>query len=114
MRKTREEPVLRGEVYLVDLGKPRGSVQGGYRPAVVVQNNLGNSYSDTVIVSAVTSRDHPVQPTHFSINLDTPSMVLCEQIQTIPKKDLKKKIYYLSGEEMEKLDHALRSSLDIK
>lgn len=81
---------------------------------VVVQNNLGNIYSDTVIVVPVTSRAKPIQPTHFSITLEEESTVLCEQIQTIERDSLKKKIYYLSGEEMAKLDQALRSSIDLR
>lgn len=106
-----ERPILRGEVYNCDLGDREGSVQGGYRPVVVVQNNYGNMNSDTVIVAPVTSKDKPILPTHFSIVLDKKSIVLCEQIQTIPKSKLSKKIYYLSKEEMINLDHALRISL---
>ena len=100
-------------MYTTDLGQPSGSIQGGYRPVVVVQNNLGNIYSDTVIVVPVTSRAKPIQPTHFSITLEEESTVLCEQIQTIERDSLKKKIYYLSGEEMTLLNHALMSSLGL-
>lgn len=109
-----DEAILRGEVYTAELGYREGSVQGGFRPVVVVQNNLGNIYSDTVIVVPVTSKNKPSQPTHFSIKLDEESIVLCEQIQTLPIKALKKKLYYLNGEEMAMLDQALRSSIDLK
>lgn len=96
---------------MCDLGESQGSVQGGYRPVVVVQNNFGNQYSGTTIVAPITSRTKPIQPTHFSIELDVESVVLCEQLQTIPIERLKKRIYYLSGEEITKLDMSLRASL---
>lgn len=99
---------------MIDLGPNKGSVQGGYRPVIIVQNNFGNEYSETTLVVPVTSKRKTIQPTHFSINLDEESTVLCEQVQTVQKSLLKNRIYYLSGEEMSKLDQSLRSSLDLR
>lgn len=97
---------------MCNLGENEGSVQKGYRPVVIVQNNYGNLYSSTTIVAPVTSRNKQVQPTHFSIQLDQESVVLCEQLQTVPISSLKpKRVYYLSGEEIAKLDVSLRASL---
>lgn len=111
--KKDKRTILRGEVYMCDLGDKAGSVQAGYRPVVVVQNNYGNAYSDTVIIAPITSRTEVVQPTQMSITLDKESIILCEQITTVQKKELKNKIYYLSGEEMTLLNHALMSSLGL-
>jgi mRNA interferase MazF len=60
-------PVLRGDIYRADLSPVVGSEQGGVRPALVIQNDIGNKYSPTVIVAAITSRDKPCLPTHISL-----------------------------------------------
>lgn len=109
-----DKTVYRGEVYLCDLGKGRGSVQGGVRPCVVVQNNVGNTYSTTVIVAPVTSAEKTVTPTHVNIILDKESIILCEQILTVPKNKLRKKIYKLTLEETQELDRAIEISLGLK
>ena len=81
----------RGDIYLVDLGKHFGSEQGGCRPVLLIQNNIGNYYGPTLIVAPITSRflKKAKQPTHFALvgvdNLISPSVVLTEQILTIDK-----------------------------
>jgi mRNA interferase MazF len=90
--------IKRGDVWLADLGTPNGSEQGGTRPVVVIQNNIGNRYSPTVIVVAVTGQLQKAKlPTHVELkaelhNLDRDSVGLGEQIRTIDKNRLKYKV----------------------
>lgn len=89
--------VKRGDLYYADLSPVIGSEQGGVRPVLIIQNDVGNKYSPTVIVSAITSQINKAKlPTHIEINaqdfgLPKDSVVLLEQIRTIDKKDLEKK-----------------------
>ena len=110
----------RGEIYLVDLGAHFGSEQGGCRPALVIQNNVGNYYGPTLIVAPITSRYNTKanQPTHFALigvdNLTSPSMVLAEQILTIDKSRIIKYLGKVSEEQMQGVDKAVKISLGLE
>lgn len=111
------EDIKRGEIYYADLSPVIGSEQGGFRPVLIVQNNVGNKYSPTVIVSAITSQLTKAKlPTHielssFEYNLPKDSVVLLEQIRTLDKKRLKDKVTVLSFDKMKEIDKALLISL---
>jgi mRNA interferase MazF len=111
--------VKRGDIYYANLSPVVGSEQGGNRPVLVIQNDVGNKYSPTVIVVATTSQISKAQlPTHVEIgasqgNLDKDSVILLEQIRTIDKRRLKEKITHLSDEVMAKVDEAVRISLGL-
>ena len=108
--------VKRGDIYYADLSPVIGSEQGGIRPVLVVQNDVGNRYSPTVIVSAITSQINKAKlPTHIEIaardyGLQKDSVILLEQIRTIDKKRLKEKIGHLDDELMEMVNEALKIS----
>ena len=107
--------IKRGDVYYADLDPVRGSEQGGTRPVLVVQNDLGNKYSSTtIVVAAVSTREAKTLPTHVEISLPQKSTVLLEQIRTIDKKRLMEKICTLSRREIEKVNEALKVSLGLK
>ena len=110
----RSRQINRGDVFLCDLGESQGSIQGGTRPVVVVQNNQGNLHSSTCIVVPVTSKDKPKLRTHLYITLDVESTVLCEQLLTIMSAQLKNRIYRLTEAETQELDNALMVSLGIE
>ncbi|HOV69968.1 MAG TPA: type II toxin-antitoxin system PemK/MazF family toxin [Clostridia bacterium] len=107
----------RGEIYFADLSPVVGSEQGGVRPVLIVQNDVGNKYSPTIIVAAITSQINKAKlPTHIEIGaqefgLPKDSVILLEQIRTIDKQRLKERIGCLSSELMAKVDEALRVSL---
>lgn len=111
--------IKRGEMYYADLSPVVGSEQGGYRPVLVVQNDIGNKYSSTVIVSAITSQiDKAKLPTHVEISaaeygLPKDSVVLLEQIRTVDKRRLKEKIGFLSPKVMKKVDEAIQISFGL-
>jgi len=110
----------RGDVYFADLSPVVGSEQGGFRPVLIVQNDIGNKYSPTVIVSAITSQIAKARlPTHVELpaalsGLDKDSVVLLEQVRTIDKRRLKRRITKLDDEIMSKVDEALAISLGLK
>ncbi|MDN6195555.1 MAG: type II toxin-antitoxin system PemK/MazF family toxin [Atopostipes suicloacalis] len=109
----------RGDVYYADLSPVIGSEQGGIRPVLILQNNIGNRYSPTVIVAAITSKlGKSKVPTHVSIGKDEEltldSAALLEQIRTIDKQRLTDKITHLSEELMSEVDAALKISLGLK
>lgn len=105
--------VYRGEVYYCDLGESKGSVQKGVRPVVVVQNNWGNSVSSTVIVAPVTSKVDNL-PTHVTIKLNSSSVIMTEQLVTVPKSELQgNPVYYLTSKEITLLDYALAVSIGL-
>ena len=111
--------ILRGDLYYADLTPVTGSEQGGIRPVLMIQNDMGNRFSPTVIVAAVTSRQdqHPL-PTHVPISpnhcgLKEHSVVLLEQIRTIDRVRLREYIGRLTEEDMEQVDHALRISIGL-
>lgn len=110
---------LRGDLYYADLGKGIGSEQEGYRPVVIIQNNIGNKHSPTVIVAAITSKTdvRPKLPTHYFINaeagLELPSIVLLEQLRTVDKHRLRDFIGRLSEGSINGLNHALAVSIGL-
>ena len=109
----------RGDIYLVDLGKNIGSEQGGCRPVLAIQNNVGNHYGPTLIVVPITSRfwKKANQPTHSVLegvpNLTSPSVVLTEQIITIDKTRVMKYLGKVSDEQMNNIDKAIMVSLNL-
>ena len=111
--------INRGEVYYADLSPVIGCEQGGTRPVVIVQNNVGNRHSPTVIAAAITSKqDKTSLPTHISVKgescgLAKDSVVLLEQIRTIDKKRLKEKMGHLKKETMEQVDNAINISFGL-
>ncbi len=111
--------VLRGEIYYADLSPVVGSEQGGVRPVLIVQNDVGNRHSPTVIAAAITSqRDKSRLPTHIEIDsascgLAKDSVVLLEQIRTIDKKRLKERMGVLDQTAMNKIDTALSISFGL-
>ena len=108
----------RGEIYYADLSPVIGSEQGGYRPVLILQNNKGNKYSTTVIVAPISSRVTKNDlPTHVIIEpifLEKKSVILLEQIRTIDKKRIDERLGCLSSDTMEKVNIAIKTSLDIK
>ncbi len=111
--------VNRGDIYYADLSPVVGSEQGGVRPVLVVQNDVGNKYSPTVIIAAITSQLSKAKlPTHIELNKDKynlakDSVVLLEQIRTLDKRRLKEKIGVLDNLTMQKVDVAIMISLGI-
>ncbi len=111
--------VKRGDIYYANLNPVVGSEQGGHRPVLVIQNDVGNKYSPTVIVAAITSQISKAKlPTHVEIsaqqyNIDKDSVILLEQLRTIDKRRLKEKVTHLSEEIMAKVDEAIRISLGL-
>lgn len=111
------EMVKRGELYYADLSPVVGSEQGGVRPVLIVQNNVGNKYSPTIIAAAVTSQlDKAKLPTHIALPANTyglpkDSVVLLEQIRTLDKRRLKEKIGELPINMMARVNEALLVSL---
>jgi len=108
--------IRRGELYYADLSPVVGSEQGGVRPVLVVQNDVGNKYSPTVIAAAVTSKLNKAKlPTHIelpsSFGLAKDSVILLEQIRTIDKRRLKERIGELSAPTMRRVDKAILISL---
>lgn len=109
--------VYRGDIFYGRIPKEDGSVQGGTRPVVVLQNDIGNKYSPTVIVAKITSKlDKAKMPTHVKINkngLERESMIMLEQITTLNKKDLITKVDSLDFRELRAVNKALRISVDL-
>ena len=111
--------VKRGEIYYADLSPVVGSEQGGIRPVLIVQNDVGNRHSPTVIAAAITSRmDKAKLPTHISLEaascgLQKDSIVLLEQIRTIDKKRLKDRMGTLDHSAMNRVDQALSISFGL-
>ncbi|MDP4105861.1 type II toxin-antitoxin system endoribonuclease NdoA [Neobacillus sp. PS3-12] len=111
--------VKRGDVYFADLSPVVGSEQGGVRPVLVIQNDIGNRFSPTVIIAAITAQIQKAKlPTHVEIDakrygFERDSVILLEQIRTIDKQRLTDKITHLDDEMMEKVDDALQISLGL-
>ncbi len=108
----------RGDVYFADLNPVVGSEQGGkVRPVVIIQNDVGNKHSETLIIASVTARKKPVLPIHVELNgidfMKTGSIVLLEQIRTIDRIRLKEYIGCLDKESMQKIDLALAISVGL-
>lgn len=109
--------IERGDIYYADLAGGIGSEQKGIRPVVIVQNNMGNRHSTTLIIVPVSKKlSKPPLPTHVIFqneHLDYISMILCEQLRTIDKKRLKSKITHLDEITMTQVNQALKISLNI-
>jgi mRNA interferase MazF len=111
--------VKRGDVFFADLSPVVGSEQGGIRPVLIIQNDIGNRFSPTVIVAAITAQIQKAKlPTHVEIEaevhgFDRDSVILLEQIRTIDKQRLTDKITHLDEETMRKVDDALQISVGL-
>lgn len=119
MKKNNQPIVLRGEVYYADLSPAVGSEQGGMRPVVILQNNVGNKHAPTTIIAPLTSRlaKKPL-PTHVllpkgAVSMSCESVVLLEQVRVIDKQRLKSKMGILSDEFMADINEALKISLGL-
>ena len=107
--------VKRGQVYYADLSPVIGSEQGGMRPVVIIQNDIGNAHSPTTIVACVTSvQTKKKLPTHVDIPLFKDSIILVEQIKTIDKQRLKNLIAEVSTDTMVQVDKAIKISLGVE
>ena len=108
--------IKRGDIYYADLSPVVGSEQGGIRPVLIVQNNVGNRYSPTVIAAAITSQVNKAKmPTHISPNygLARDSIILTEQIRTLDKRRLREKMGSLDENAMRHVDEALAVSFGL-
>ncbi len=112
--------VKRGDIYYADLSPVIGSEQGGIRPVLIIQNDVGNKYSPTVIAAAITSQINKAKmPTHIELSasdygLYKDSVILLEQIRTIDKKRLREKVAHLDKKLMKTVDEALSISFGIE
>ena len=111
--------VRRGDIYYADLSPVVGSEQGGMRPVLIIQNDVGNKYSPTVIAAAITSRMGKTKlPTHIDVyadkaGLSRDSIVLLEQLRTLDKRRLKEKMGHLDETVMREIDVAIAVSLGL-
>jgi len=111
--------IHRGDIYYADLRPVVGSEQGGVRPVLIIQNDIGNKHSPTVICAAITSQMNKAKlPTHVELDssryaLVKDSVVLLEQLRTIDKKRLRDKVCHLDWEILRKVERALLISLDL-
>lgn len=105
--------IRRGDIFYADLRPVVGSEQGGVRPVLIIQNDMGNRHSPTVICAAITSKMNKAKlPTHVEITADRydivkDSVILLEQIRTIDKSRLREKVCHLDDEILKKIDHAI-------
>lgn len=111
--------VRRGDIFYADLSPVVGSEQAGVRPIVVIQNDVGNRYSPTIIGIAITSKEKIKMPTHLEIDgtkygLEKDSVILAEQIRTLDKSRLKEKVGRLDKETLEKLKKAIEISFGLR
>lgn len=111
--------IHRGDIYYADLRPVVGSEQGGVRPVLIIQNDIGNKHSPTVICAAITSQMNKAKlPTHVELDssryaLVKDSVVLLEQLRTIDKKRLRDKVCHLDREILQKVERALLISLNL-
>ena len=111
--------IRRGDVYYADLRPVVGSEQGGIRPVLIIQNDVGNRHSPTVIVAAITSQINKSKlATHVELSsrryeMVKDSVILLEQLRTIDKRRLKERVCHLDGEILTKVDKALEISLEL-
>ncbi len=111
--------IKRGDIFYADLSPVIGSEQGGLRPVLIIQNDVGNKYSPTVIAAAITSKTSKAKlPTHIDIYAEATgllkdSVILLEQIRTLDKKRLKEKTGHLSPQKMNEVDNAIAVSLNL-
>lgn len=117
MQNYNTENIKRGDIYYADLSPVVGSEQGGIRPVLVIQNDIGNKYSPTVIVCAITSQLTKAKlPTHIELagdkyNLSKDSVCLLEQIRTLDKRRLQEKISYIDEQKQKEINRAILISL---
>lgn len=109
------DKVYRGEVWMADLGDENiiDSEQRGERPVIVIQNDTGNKFSTTTIVACFTTQTKTSIPTHMEYDLQEPSTILFEQLKTISKKRLKKRIKRLTKREMDEVNQKIKISLGL-
>ena len=111
--------VRRGDIYYADLSPVVGSEQGGLRPVLIIQNDVGNKYSPTVIAAAITSRMSKTRlPTHIDIYADKAglakdSVILLEQIRTLDKRRLRERIGHLGEDEMQRVNEGISVSFGL-
>lgn len=111
--------IKRGDIFYADLRPVIGSEQGGIRPVLIIQNDVGNKHSPTVICAAITSQMHKAKlPTHIELNarqydLMKDSVILLEQLRTIDKKRLKDRVCHLGEDVMQRVEEALCISLQL-
>ena len=111
--------IRRGDIYYADLRPVVGSEQGGIRPVLIIQNDIGNKHSPTVICAAITSKMNKAKlPTHIEIDavkygIEKDSVILLEQLRTIDKRRLKDKVCHLDNQILLKIDKALEISLEL-
>ena len=111
--------IKRGDIYYADLSPVVGSEQGGLRPVLIVQNDVGNRYSPTVIAAAITSKMSKAKlPTHIDVaasdvGLSKDSVILLEQIRTIDKRRLKEKMGHLDSQKMNDVNTAIQVSFGL-
>ncbi len=111
--------IRRGDIYYADLRPVIGSEQGGIRPVLIIQNDMGNKHSPTVIVAAITSKMNKAKlPTHVELDADKygivkDSVILLEQVRTIDKSRLKERVCHLDSDALEKIDRAIKVSLSL-
>ena len=111
--------VKRGDIFFADLSPVVGSEQGGVRPVLIIQNNIGNKFSPTVIIAAITSKiSKPKMPTHIGlvakeVGLEKDSVVLLEQLRTIDKQRLKDKVTHIDETLMQRVNNALKISVGL-
>lgn len=111
--------IRRGDIYYADLRPVVGSEQGGIRPVLIIQNDIGNKHSPTVICAAITSKMNKAKlPTHIELDsrsceIVKDSVILLEQLRTIDKKRLREKVCHLDGNLIHQVNRALCISLDI-
>lgn len=112
--------IRRGDIYYANLNPVFGSEQGGQRPVLIIQNDVGNTYSPTTIVAAITSKIKRAKlPTHIEINaaryrLEKDSVILLEQLRTIDKQRLREKIDHLDEEIMTRVNTAIEISIGLR
>lgn len=112
--------IRRGDIYYADLSPVVGSEQGGIRPVLIVQNDVGNRHSPTVIAAAITSRINKNRlPTHIEVDarsygLARDSIILLEQIRTLDKRRLKERMGHLDREAMDRVDRAISISFGLE
>lgn len=111
--------IRRGDIYYADLRPVVGSEQGGVRPVLIIQNDIGNKHSPTVICAAITSKMNKAKlPTHVELSsrdcdMVKDSVILLEQLRTIDKQRLREKICHIEGDLQEKVNAALKVSLEL-
>lgn len=118
-RSVKNLVVKRGDIYYADLSPIIGSEQGGVRPVLIIQNDVGNRHSPTIICAAITSRMNKAKlPTHIEISsgryhLVKDSVILLEQIRTIDKQRLREYVCHVDSRMMGKVNHAIQISLGL-